>query len=186
MGRIPKSLKETIARNIHACRVQKFPGRGGGKKCAEALSVSPQQWSPWERGMRTPDEAHMEKIAKLFGVTVEYLRRDHGKSEDADPAGASSSYDRPGAPYPALRESAPPVYGLPSLAREERAGEANEFAELALISARLMESLGAVYRGAVAGRFEVDKAITVLRRIGESLEQRLGEVDGSQTPFGRR
>lgn len=79
MGRIPDPLREIIARNIRGCRQKKFPGRGGGKKCAEAFGVSPQQWSPWERGMRTPDETRMEQLAAFFGVTVEFLRTDHAK-----------------------------------------------------------------------------------------------------------
>lgn len=79
MGKIPSELRETIARNIRECRLQKFPGRGGGKKCAEAFGVSPQQWSPWERGMRTPDELRLAQIAEFFDVTVEDLRRDGRK-----------------------------------------------------------------------------------------------------------
>ena len=79
MGRIPNELREIIAKNIHSARVKKFPGRGGSKKCAEAFGVSPQQWSPWERGMRTPDEERLDKIAKFLDVTVEWLRRDHTK-----------------------------------------------------------------------------------------------------------
>ncbi len=77
MGRIPNELRETIARNIRDCRMKKFPGRGGGKHCAEEFGVSPQQWSPWERGMRTPDELRLQQIADFFEVTVEYLRRDN-------------------------------------------------------------------------------------------------------------
>ncbi len=49
----------------------------GGKKCAEAFGVSPQQWSPWERGMKTPDELRLVQIADFFGVTVEHMSRDH-------------------------------------------------------------------------------------------------------------
>ncbi|MCC8108170.1 MAG: helix-turn-helix domain-containing protein, partial [Planctomycetes bacterium] len=79
MGKIPKELRETIARNIRDCRLKKFPGRGGGKKCAEEFGFSPQQWSPWERAMRTPDEMRLTKIAEFFDVTVEWLRRDHRK-----------------------------------------------------------------------------------------------------------
>lgn len=74
---MPAELQKTIAANIRACRLEKFPGRGGAKKCAEAFGVSPQQWSPWERGMRTPDETRLQRIADFFGVTVEYLRRDN-------------------------------------------------------------------------------------------------------------
>jgi transcriptional regulator with XRE-family HTH domain len=77
MGKIPEQLRAIIAANIRACRVEKFPGRGGGKRCAEAFGVSPQQWSPWERGMRTPDELRLAQIADFFGVTVEDMHRDH-------------------------------------------------------------------------------------------------------------
>ncbi len=77
MGKIPLELKQTIARNIRECRKEKFPGRGGGKKCAAAFGVSPQQWSPWEKGKRTPDESRLQQMADFFGVTVEHLRRDN-------------------------------------------------------------------------------------------------------------
>lgn len=77
MGKMPDALRETIARNIRDCRLRKFPGRGGGKRCAESFGVSPQQWSPWESGKRTPDELRLEQIASFFGTTVEWFRRDH-------------------------------------------------------------------------------------------------------------
>ncbi len=89
MGKIPENLRLTIAANIRACRMEKFPGRGGGKKCAEAFGVSPQQWSPWERGMRTPDETRLEQIAKFFGKTVEYMRRDNRPPAPGAPSLAS-------------------------------------------------------------------------------------------------
>ena len=85
MGKIPSELREIIAWNIRACRMQKFPGRGGGEKCAEAFGVSPQQWSPWERGGRTPDEMRLAQIADFFGVTVAWMRCDH-RPKLAEPA----------------------------------------------------------------------------------------------------
>ncbi|MCD7898275.1 MAG: helix-turn-helix domain-containing protein [Planctomycetaceae bacterium] len=75
MGKIPNELREAIANNIKIERMKKFQGRGSGKRCAESFGVSPQQWSPWERGMRTPDEARLEQITQFFDVSVEYLRR---------------------------------------------------------------------------------------------------------------
>ncbi|MCD7896526.1 MAG: hypothetical protein LUG50_07605, partial [Planctomycetaceae bacterium] len=42
MGKMPDALRETIARNIRECRLRKYPGRGGGKRCAESFGVSPQ------------------------------------------------------------------------------------------------------------------------------------------------
>lgn len=77
MGKIPVELRNTIAENIRTCRRAFFPGRGGGKKCAEAFGVSPQQWSLWERAMRTPDELRLRQIADFFGVQQEWLRRNN-------------------------------------------------------------------------------------------------------------
>ncbi len=76
MGKIPAEVREAIGRNIRAERLKKYGNRRGtSKQCAKDFDVSPQQWSPWERGMRTPDEIRMKDIAKFFGVNVEYLRR---------------------------------------------------------------------------------------------------------------
>lgn len=117
MGKIPNDLRVTIARNIRDCRGKLYPGRGGQKKCAEAFTlfvgknVSPQQWSPWERGMRTPDEVRLEQMAKFFRVTVEYLRTDH--RERPRPPGAP-----PLAGLPGMRDSPSDVddaFGLPNL-----------------------------------------------------------------------
>lgn len=82
MGKIPGELRATIARNIHACRMNAYPGRGGSKKCAETFGVSPQQWSQWERGLRVPDELRIKQIADFFGKTVEYMRRDNQLFEE--------------------------------------------------------------------------------------------------------
>ncbi len=76
MNRIPQSLRETIARNIKACRMKDFPRRGGSQLCAKAFGVCAQQWSQWEQGRRTPNEQHMLEIAHFFKTTVEDLRRD--------------------------------------------------------------------------------------------------------------
>ncbi len=83
MSRMPHSLRAIIARNIRECRLEKFPKRGGSKECAEEFSlytgrnVSPQQWSPWECGGRTPNEESLEQIAAFFGKTVEYMHCDN-------------------------------------------------------------------------------------------------------------
>ncbi len=190
MGKIPNELRETIARNIRNCRLKKFPGRGGGKKCAESFGVSPQQWSPWERGMRTPDESRLLQIAKFFDVTVEYLRRDHSHPGDVqmsihrDPAQqylsmyGATEYN-PGKP-PALREPEAPPYGMPSLRRDDNLVSGNNVAELALISARLIGMIGSTNKGVAEGRFDIGKTIVVLRRLGDILEQKLREAEGNQ------
>ncbi|MCD7895488.1 MAG: helix-turn-helix domain-containing protein [Planctomycetaceae bacterium] len=85
MGKMPEELRRTIARNIRAEREKKYPGRGGSKRCAQEFGVLPQQWSPWERGRRTPDEIRLQDIADFFGTTVEYLRCDHEPRPVAEP-----------------------------------------------------------------------------------------------------
>ncbi len=163
--------------------MNKFPGRGGGKKCAESFGVSPQQWSPWERGMRTPDELRLSQIADFFGVTVEYLRRDNS----VKPVESSSSYpypsyamysDVPGTMPPSLREPEAPPYGLPSFRREDTLGTLSNISELSQISARLLNMMYSTTRGVIDGRFDPGKTIVVLRRLGDILEQKLREVDG--------
>lgn len=80
MGKIPENLRQIIASNIRTCRKEKFPGPGGAKKCAKAFGVMPQQWCPWERGKRTPDESRLAQIAAFFGKSVEYMRHDNQPS----------------------------------------------------------------------------------------------------------
>ncbi len=113
MGKIPLSLHETIARNIRAERMKKFPGRGGSKQCAEAIfqfigkNVSPQQWSPWERGRRTPDETRLEQMATFFGRTVEYMRRDTSPRVPGTPDSSASS-------IASMADTTPPPYACMS------------------------------------------------------------------------
>lgn len=114
MGRIPEGLRGVIGTNIRSLRMKKYPERGGSKKCAEAFSlhigknVSPQQWSPWERGMRIPDEKRMEEIAEFFGVSVAFLREDHNETRSSENADAGAGIHPP----PALGNFLPPA-GLP-------------------------------------------------------------------------
>lgn len=195
MGKIPSELRETIARNIRDCRMNKFPGRGGGKKCAESFGVSPQQWSPWERGMRTPDELRLSQIADFFGVTVEFLRRDNHVKK---PAEASAAFDAQQSAYmmygdmaqtmtPSLREPDAPPYGLPSFRREDTMGTLNNISELSQISGRLMNMVCSTTRGVLDGRFDAGKTIVVLRRLGDILEHKLREAEhqgGNVPPHG--
>ncbi len=87
MGKIPNELREIIARNIKQCRVKKYPGRGGGKKCAEAFGV-------------TPDELRLSQIADFFGVSVEWMRRDNSPQPESK---------LPESPPPGLSAGAPPI-----------------------------------------------------------------------------
>lgn len=185
MGKIPNELRETIARNIRECRLKKFPGRGGGKKCAEAFGVSPQQWSPWERGMRTPDELRLSQIASFFGVTVEFLRRDNNaireNLEEVAPHSQPPLYQNIyGAAQPStgtLREADAPPYGLPSLRRDDNITSGTNVADLAIASARLLSMVGTTTKGVTEGKFDINKTIIVLRRLGDLLEHKIREAD---------
>ncbi len=81
MAKIPEALKKTVGANIAFLRKKKFPGFGGAQICAAEFGVSPQQWSPWERGSRMPNEDRMQSIAEFFGVTVAWIREDHGNGD---------------------------------------------------------------------------------------------------------
>lgn len=182
MGKIPNELRETIARNIRDCRMKKFPGRGGGKKCAESFGVSPQQWSPWERGMRTPDEYRLSQIADFFGVTVEYLRRDNTVRKPEQTGIEGQTYgslysEYPHSAPPVLREPDAPPYGLPTLRRDDNLVSGSNVAELALISARLLGMVGSTTKGVAEGKFDIGKTIIVLRRLGDILEHKLREAE---------
>lgn len=194
MGKIPNELRETIAHNIRECRLKKFPGRGGGKKCAEAFGVSPQQWSPWERGMRTPDELRLSQIAAFFGVTVEYLRRDNSAPREMSAESASSvpgsffasPFGNGQAQLGTLREPEAPPYGLPSLRRDDNITSGTNIADLAMASARLLTMVGTTTKGVTEGKFDINKAIVVLRRLGDLLEHKIREADtttGSQQSY---
>ena len=185
MGKIPNELRETIAKNIRDCRMKKFPGRGGGKKCAEAFGVSPQQWSPWERGMRTPDEVRLAQIATFFGVTVEFLRRSNVEPREMlgdanqQPAPYYNFYSQMNAQPPMqamLREADAQPYGLPSLRRDDAIGSGANVADLALTSARLLGMIGAATKGVTDGKIDINKTIHVLRRLGDLLDGKLREA----------
>lgn len=167
--------------------MKKFPGRGGGKKCAESFGVSPQQWSPWERGMRTPDELRLSQIADFFGVTVEFLRRDNSTRKPEPVHGEIQPHtylygDFPQQPTPSVRDHEAPPYGLPSLRRDDNLVSGSNVAELALISARLLGMIGSTTRGVADGKFDIGKTIIVLRRLGDLLEQKLREAEPGSLP----
>lgn len=82
MEKRPNLSREYIAKNITACRKIKHPGRGGQRECAEVFGVLPQQWSPWERGIRTPTGPRLSRICEYFAVTVEWLSTNHGPTID--------------------------------------------------------------------------------------------------------
>lgn len=59
------------------------------------VGVSPQQWSPWERGSRTPDEVRMKQIGDFFGVSVDWLRAaEAGRIPEPDDYAPQASDDQ--------------------------------------------------------------------------------------------
>ncbi len=183
MGKIPNELREAIARNIRDCRLKKFPGRGGGKKCAESFGVSPQQWSPWERGMRTPDELRLSQIAAFFGVTVEYLRRDHSARQPEGGFGRmpyAGPYGDPVVPPASIiSEVEPPPYGglnLPPLRPLDKQVSGGSVAELAILSARILGMVASVLKGVADREYDINNSIAVLRTLGYYLDKELREA----------
>ncbi len=69
----PKERDFLIAYHIRELRQGKYPGRGGGQKCAEAMNVSRWQYYNWENGSRTPREKNLKMIADFHGVELEYF-----------------------------------------------------------------------------------------------------------------
>lgn len=68
-----KTQKEAFTRNLKILRELKFPGRGSKTKIAEAIGIRPQQWGPWENGIRIPELRNLGKIASFFHVKHEEL-----------------------------------------------------------------------------------------------------------------
>lgn len=68
---------------------------------AEALNVSRQAVSKWEQDGALPDAANIVRIAKLFGVTTDYLLMDENEEETSHPTSKESA---PAAPkkYPTV------------------------------------------------------------------------------------
>lgn len=168
MGKIPSKLRETIARNIRECRQKKYPGRGGAKKCAEAFSthigqnISPQQWSPWECGMRTPEELRLEQMAKFFDVTVEYLRKDHRQPIPGAPS--------MGVPSQAYSDMGRNLYAeLPPLYSEPPPGSAESFFRLAR---HLVSSITA---DGILIRLDRDSVELLLSLLSKNGHRRTGE-----------
>lgn len=66
-------LRGIIAWRITEGRNRVFPGRGGQGRCAREFGVSPQQWSQYESGHRTPEDQNLAEIAKHLKTTAKAL-----------------------------------------------------------------------------------------------------------------
>ena len=127
MRSLSPEQRKTIGANIRARRVDRFPGHGGSRRCAEAFGVSPQLWSLWEGGKRTPPETRLRQVAIFFAVTPDdLLGNTIGKTDGSAPpaANAPPTTDRkrsraafaagrlPGMPPPDAPESRCGLYRL--------------------------------------------------------------------------
>ena len=68
-----------MARNLTACR--KAAGLTQ-MQLAEKLNYSDKAVSKWERGESLPDVAVLCELAKLYGVTLDYLVVQHADKKD--------------------------------------------------------------------------------------------------------
>lgn len=75
----PKESDFLIAYHVRALRELKYPGRGGGQQCAEAMDVSKWQYYNWENGSRTPREKNLKMLAEFHGVPFDHFKQ---KPED--------------------------------------------------------------------------------------------------------
>lgn len=79
-----EELRAIVARNLAACR------RAAGLtqlQLAEKLNYSDKAVSKWERGESLPDVAVLCDLARLYGVTLDYLVSDHTGEKDPPSAG---------------------------------------------------------------------------------------------------
>ncbi|MCC8180085.1 MAG: helix-turn-helix transcriptional regulator [Planctomycetes bacterium] len=86
--------------------------RGGSGKCAHDFGVSPQQWSPWERGTRTPDGLRLTQIADFFHITVDDLLRDDRKNAEGESASAQHDREQDGGAFRFVGPDAAVRFGM--------------------------------------------------------------------------
>ncbi len=75
-----ENLKEIVAQNLSALRTRSGMTQS---ELAEKLNYSDKSVSKWERGDSLPDKLVIEKMADIFGVTVDYMCSPHSMEEDA-------------------------------------------------------------------------------------------------------
>lgn len=70
-----KDLKDIFAENLTALRTE---AKMTQLELGGAISYSDKAISKWERGEAIPDAYVLTELAKIFGVTVDYLLNEHG------------------------------------------------------------------------------------------------------------
>lgn len=61
------------------------------EELAEQMNVTRQSVSKWEGAQAVPDLEKMLRLARLFGVSTDYLLKDELEAPESDPAGESAS-----------------------------------------------------------------------------------------------
>lgn len=65
------ALSAEIAKAIRDTRKKIYPHHGGARQFAQENGYSPQQWSQWERGARTPNKDNLERIDQAFSLYID-------------------------------------------------------------------------------------------------------------------
>lgn len=86
-------LNHIIAHNISALRSANGMTQ---LELAEKLNYSDKLISKWERGDSAPNAHTLKQLSEIFGVTIDYLFRDHSEEGDGE-AGVAASLHRPDA-----------------------------------------------------------------------------------------
>ncbi len=84
-----RDLKEIFAYNLTALRTE---SKMTQLELGNAISYSDKAVSKWERGEAVPDAYVLLKLAGIFGVTVDFLLKDHERKDDIKPRRKQTNY----------------------------------------------------------------------------------------------
>ena len=65
--------QKQLARKIRVCKDRCFPERGGGKRLAGMLGISPQLLTNWMGGARQPSPLQLAELARIFNISLHEL-----------------------------------------------------------------------------------------------------------------
>jgi transcriptional regulator with XRE-family HTH domain len=83
LGLIGKGEKMNIGKRLKSIRLQAGLSQ---RELAEKVGISAQTISKYERGLDTPGSADLIRLAKAFGVRVEYFFRPINITPHSDPS----------------------------------------------------------------------------------------------------
>ncbi len=115
---VPNERDFIISYHIKELREIKFPGRGGGQKCAEAMGVAVPQYYHWENATRTPRVKSLAKIAEFFKKKIEYFYETPDGWEFLYPKMLRLWKQRVGAPTDVEPEDRPEIESAPEVAAD--------------------------------------------------------------------